>query len=138
MKKTILMLLVILLAVSALGGCARYSEEPTDKEVEALRRALAGERGPAELAETYVIYNRHDKPAYVLGVLGDSYAIIKRGGKLCEMGEKNPYAEYMNLKKYYGEILLYIVYDPSNAEAPFYNIAWDTCGATYAEAAKKR
>ena len=132
MKNLSIVLTLLILFTFAFTACTKYAAEPTEDELTAIRRSLGA------AASCYVVYDRNDAAAFLLGVADDGYVIMKRSNKMiCEEGEKNPYADHMELKKYYREILSYTVYDPSMPETPFHNLTLDTYGATYSEAAKR-
>lgn len=134
MKKLSIVLVILMVFTFAFAACTNYADEPTEDEMTAIRSSLG-----ADAPSVYIVYNRNDAAAYLLGVTEGGYVILKRSNNtICEEGEKNPYEGYMELKKYYREILSYTVYDPTMPETPYHNLNLDTYGATYSEAAKKK
>ena len=133
MKRIAIVLTTLIMITFAFSACTNYSAEPAEEELTVIRGSL-GTDSPS----VYILYNRHEAAAYLLGVAENGYVILKRSNStICEEGEKNPYEGYMELKKYYREILSYTVYDPSMPDTPFHNLNLDTYGATYSEAAKR-
>lgn len=132
MKKLSIILLLLLVAFSFVA-CTQYSPEPNEEEMSAIRNHF----GTAE-PSVYILFNRHETPAYLLGLSeGSGYVIIKRSNlSVCEAGDTNPYEGYMDLKKYYREIFSYVVYDPLITQTPFYDLLHDSYGATYSAATK--
>lgn len=133
MKKLSIAIAILILLTFAFTACTKYAAEPTEDEMAVIHRSLGAD------ASAYIVYDRSEAAAYLLGAADNGYVIMKRSNSMiCEEGEKNPYADHMELKKYYGEIFTYIVYDPSTPETPFHNLTLDTYGASYSDVAKKK
>lgn len=135
MRKASAVIILLLVLAFAFVGCTKYTSEPSAEETAVICRYLGVSAEEPDRVSIHVVYNRHEDPVYLLGVSESGYVIAKRSNlMICENGGKNPFAEYMELKKYYGEPLSYTVYDPSNAEKPYHNLVFDTYGTTYSEA----
>ncbi len=141
MKKTVKIMALLVCAATlalCLAGCVKLTDELSEEEKETAARSLEEiMEFSGEDIEFSVLYNKHDKPVYLLAASEKGYAIFKRGsGTMLEAGESNPYSRYMELKKYYGPVLNYTVYDSTNPEGAYHFLRTDTYGATLEEAVK--
>ncbi|MBQ6292978.1 MAG: hypothetical protein IJK77_03775 [Lachnospiraceae bacterium] len=87
MKKLSIILMILVMIVFTFCACANYGAEPTEEEMNIIRRSLG-----TDTPSVYVVYNRNEVAAYLLGVTEEGYVILKRSNStICEEGAKNPY-----------------------------------------------
>ena len=139
-RSLIAFVILTLLFASVFTGCYKLHDSISEAEEEKAVSLLDGMGYSGPNTQVALLYSKTESPKYMLAVSDNGYVIIGRSGmKLIEAGEgASPYGEYMALKKYYGEIMSYVVYDPYNAETPFHSLRNDAYGATYEDAVKGR
>lgn len=139
MKKSLLIAFALIFALIPLfSSCANRSPEPTEEEIELVREELDVRGYSGSDYYVCVLYDANESAKYLFGVNERAYIVIDRSKKeFIECGEdSNPFKDYMDLKKYYGGICTFLVYDESNPDAPYHCLTRDTWGTSVRDALK--